>query len=98
MLNFILCDPLLPCKLPCVPILQALSPEQIYKIYQTYIKELSSRLVELNQDGCASEEITAQVEKLTKEVVSDGFINSLVVPGGARFPAARPGHCCQQQS
>lgn len=51
-------------------VLQALSPEQIYKIYQTYIKELSSRLVELNQDGCASEEITAQVEKLTKEVVS----------------------------
>eukprot|EP00775_Hariotina_reticulata_P012515 gene12515-12649_t len=48
--------------------LKALSPEQIYKIYQTYIKELSSRLVELNQDGCASEEITAQVEKLTKEV------------------------------
>lgn len=50
--------------------LQALSPEQIYKIYQTYIKELSSRLVELNQEGCASDEITAQVEKLTKEVVS----------------------------
>jgi hypothetical protein len=51
--------------------LQALSPEQIYKIYQTYIKELSSRLVELNQEACASEDITAQVEKLTKEVVSD---------------------------
>lgn len=50
--------------------LQALSPEQIYKIYQTYIKELSSRLVELNQEACASEDITAQVEKLTKEVVS----------------------------
>jgi hypothetical protein len=48
--------------------LKALSPEQIYKIYQTYIKELSSRLVELNQEGCASEDITAQVEKLTKEV------------------------------
>jgi hypothetical protein len=28
------------------------------------------RLVELNQEGCASEDITAQVEKLTKEVVS----------------------------
>jgi hypothetical protein len=51
--------------------LQALSPEQIYKIYQTYIKELSSRLVELNQEACASEDITAQVEKLTKEVVSE---------------------------
>jgi ABC-type Fe3+-siderophore transport system permease subunit len=50
--------------------LQAFSPEQIYKIYQTYIKELSSRLVELNQEACASEDITAQVEKLTKEVVS----------------------------
>ncbi|KAF6254507.1 hypothetical protein COO60DRAFT_1703290 [Scenedesmus sp. NREL 46B-D3] len=48
--------------------LKALSPEQIYKIYQTYIKELSSRLVELNQEACASEDITAQVEKLTKEV------------------------------
>eukprot|EP00878_Enallax_costatus_P001368 GHUV01001517.1.p1 GENE.GHUV01001517.1~~GHUV01001517.1.p1 ORF type:complete len:589 (+),score=216.95 GHUV01001517.1:638-2404(+) len=48
--------------------LKALSPEQIYKIYQTYIKELSSRLVELNQEGCASDDITAQVEKLTKEV------------------------------
>jgi hypothetical protein len=56
----------------CLPhaLLQALSPEQIYKIYQTYIKELSSRLVELNQEACASEDITAQVEKLTKEVVS----------------------------
>lgn len=53
-----------------VSLLQALSPEQIYKIYQTYIKELSSRLVELNQEGCASDDITAQVEKLTKEVVS----------------------------
>jgi hypothetical protein len=31
---------------------------------------LCCRLVELNQEGCASEEITAQVEKLTKEVVS----------------------------
>lgn len=29
-----------------------------------------SRLVELNQESCASEDITAQVEKLTKEVVS----------------------------
>jgi uncharacterized protein YihD (DUF1040 family) len=48
---------------------QALSPEQIYKIYQTYIKELSRRLVELNQEGCDSEGITEQVEKLTKEVV-----------------------------
>jgi hypothetical protein len=62
--------------------LQALSPEQIYKIYQTYIKELSSRLVELNQESCASEDITAQVEKLTKEVVS-GPAHAL--PAGSRY-------------
>jgi hypothetical protein len=40
---------------------------------------LCCRLVELNQEGCASEEITAQVEKLTKEVVSGH------VAGGASF-------------
>jgi hypothetical protein len=50
--------------------LKALSPEQIYKIYQTYIKELSAQLVELNKGSTAAPEATAQVEKLTKEVVS----------------------------
>lgn len=30
----------------------------------------TARLVELNQETCASEDITSQVEKLTKEVVS----------------------------
>jgi len=48
--------------------LKALSPEQIYKIYQTYIKELSARLVELNKGTVVSPEATQQVEKLTKEV------------------------------
>lgn len=35
---------------------------------QTYIKELSARLVELNKGGPISQEITQEVEKLTKEV------------------------------
>eukprot|EP00877_Chromochloris_zofingiensis_P006249 jgi/Chrzof1/1878/Cz10g24190.t1 len=48
--------------------LKELLPEQIYKIYQTYIKELSARLVELNKGGPISQEITQEVEKLTKEV------------------------------
>ncbi|GBF88723.1 hypothetical protein Rsub_01622 [Raphidocelis subcapitata] len=48
--------------------LKALTPEQIYKLYQTYIKELSARLVELNQGGPPSATTTQQVETLTKEV------------------------------
>lgn len=45
-----------------------LSPEQIYKIYQTYIKELSARLMEFNRTPSPPEELAAQVEKLTREV------------------------------
>lgn len=48
--------------------LKALSPEQIYKLYQTYIKELSARLVELNQGAAATGPVAQQVGTLTKEV------------------------------
>jgi hypothetical protein len=41
--------------------LAELTPEQIYKLYQSYVKELSARLVELNQGGDTPAEATEQV-------------------------------------
>lgn len=52
-------------------VIKEMGSDQIYKVYQMYVKELSVRLIEVNRTPAAETQHMQELESLVKDLVRD---------------------------